>query len=92
MSSCLILFKYSVLGSFLICLFLSILFIILFSTSTFADAVGIIAGLIIIFLFKDESLIKNVIPSSYYQYKLKNIDSSKMLLNNLETNADIQNE
>ena len=28
----------------------------------------------------DESLVKNIIPSSYYQYKLKDIDSSKMLL------------
>ena len=40
----------------------------------------------------DESLVKNKLPSAYYQYKLKDINSSKMLLNNLETNADIQNE
>ena len=37
-------------------------------------------------------LVENKLPSSYYQYKLQNIDSSKMLLNNLETNADIPNQ
>ena len=40
----------------------------------------------------DESLVENKLPSSYYQYKLKDINSSKMLLNNLETNADIPNQ
>ena len=40
----------------------------------------------------DESLLKNKLPSAYYQYKLKDINSSKMLLNNLETNANIPNE
>ena len=40
----------------------------------------------------DESLVENKLPSAYYQYKLKDINSSKMLLNNLETNADIPNE
>ena len=37
-------------------------------------------------------LVENKLPSSYYQYKLKDINSSKMLLNNLETNADIPNQ
>ena len=39
-----------------------------------------------------DGIIKNEIPSSYYQYKLKNKSSSAMLLNNLETSADIPNE
>ena len=37
-------------------------------------------------------LVKNEIPSSYYQYKLKDKNSSQMLLNNLETSANIPNE
>ena len=37
-------------------------------------------------------LVKNEIPSSYYQYKMKDKNSSKMLLNNLETSANIPNE
>ena len=40
----------------------------------------------------DESLVENKLPSAYYQYKLKNVNSSKMLLNNLQTSVDIPNE
>ena len=39
-----------------------------------------------------DDLVKNKIPSSYYQYKLEDKNSSQMLINNLETSENIPNE